>query len=508
MGEMDEIRPQLQKLRGGKYRVEAILGAGGFGITYRCTDASGRVCAVKEYMPEAIASRDAGSGEIVPEPDRQAAFLHGKKRFLEEAQLLMGMNEIPGVVHVEEAFEENNTAYYVMEYLEGRTLKQVMRALGGRLPYAAAVEAVVRAGTALDEIHSRAGIFHRDISPENIMIMPDGSVKIIDFGSAKAMAVSENQQFSVVLKPGFAPPEQYASNLSQGSFTDVYALAGTFYYAVSGKMIPVAPDRVMGTEYESLEKLVPECGRRASEAVDHALLLDARFRTQTMREFVEGIAPGSFGARQEAGRREPASEKKAAAEKMAAAEKRAAAEQRSVSPPEQAAAAAFPTQAGGRAAVQRTESVAVTQQPDVTAQRTAQGAVPHTAPHAVQGAGESGGPGIFARSRPCAWLRVRKGACAGQRFSIAPGRTVTVGRSGAKSEIRLGGHPEISGLHFKLLYAREKHCFYVIDQSVNGLYYRSVRLEKGRNYKVMPQDEIGVGSMNCVIVLEEGEGDD
>ena len=193
---------------------------------------------------------------------------------------------------------------------------------------------------------------------------------------------------------------------------------------------------------------------------------------------------------------------------MAAAEKRAAAEQRSVSPPEQAAAAAFPTQAGGRAAVQRTESVAVTQQPDVTAQRTAQGAVPHTAPHAVQGAGESGGPGIFARSRPCAWLRVRKGACAGQRFSIAPGRTVTVGRSGAKSEIRLGGHPEISGLHFKLLYAREKHCFYVIDQSVNGLYYRSVRLEKGRKYKVMPQDEIGVGSMNCVIVLEEGEGDD
>ena len=108
----------------------------------------------------------------------------------------------------------------------------------------------------------------------------------------------------------------------------------------------------------------------------------------------------------------------------------------------------------------------------------------------------------------CAWLRVQKGACAGQRFRVACGRTVTVGRSGAKSEIRLSGHPEISGLHFKLLYAREKHCFYVIDQSVNGLYYRSVRLEKGRKYRVMPGDEIGVGSMNCVIVLEEGGGDD
>lgn len=135
MGEKDEIRPQIGLLRNGRYRVEAILGAGGFGITYRCEDTgSGCVYAVKEYMPETIASRDMESGQIVPDPDRQAAFLHGKKRFLEEAQILMGMNGIPGVVHVEEAFEENNTAYYVMEYLEGRTLKQVMRALGGKLP--------------------------------------------------------------------------------------------------------------------------------------------------------------------------------------------------------------------------------------------------------------------------------------------------------------------------------------------------------------------------------------
>lgn len=456
MGEMDEIRPRLQKLRGGKYRVEAILGAGGFGITYRCTDtASGRVCAVKEYMPEAIASRDDRSGEILPEPERQEAFLHGKKRFLEEAQLLMGMSAIPGVVHVEEAFEENNTAYYVMEYLEGRTLKQVMRALGGRLPYAAALEAVVRAGTALEEIHSRAGIFHRDISPENIMIMPDGGVKIIDFGSAKAMAVSENQQFSVVLKPGFAPPEQYASNMSQGSFTDVYALAGTFYYAVSGKMIPVAPDRVMGTEYESLEKLVPECGRRASEAVDQALLLDVRFRTQTVREFLEGISPGSSGV--SAGIPSGASSGVLCG----------------VSP------GALSGVSAGAPSGARPESASAAPLPD---------RMPD-------------GPA-------CAWLRVQKGACAGQRFRVACGRTVTVGRSGAKSEIRLSGHPEISGLHFKLLYAREKHCFYVIDQSVNGLYYRSVRLEKGRKYRVMPRDEIGVGSMNCVIVLEEGGGDD
>ena len=419
MGEKDEIRPQIGLLRNGRYRVEAILGAGGFGITYRCEDTgSGCVYAVKEYMPEAIASRDMESGQIVPDPDRQAAFLHGKKRFLEEAQILMRMNGIPGVVHVEEAFEENNTAYYVMEYLEGRTLKQVMRALGGKLPYAAAVEAVVKAGLALDEIHSRAGIFHRDISPENIMIMPDGGVKIIDFGSAKAMAVSENQQFSVVLKPGFAPPEQYASNMSQGSFTDVYALAGTFYYAASGTMIPAAPDRVMGTEYESLEKLVPECGERASEAVDRALCLDARFRTQTIREFVEGIAPGGSRKNAEGERKQE--------------------------PVKEGAASGIPLSVTGQPA---------SFDDSHSAFRTT-----------LEMDGDS------RTAAPTAWLRVERGACAGQRFSVAAGRSVTVGRSGAKSEIRLSGHPEISGLHFKLLYAREKHCFYVIDQSVNGLY--------------------------------------
>lgn len=455
-GYKDEVRPPIEQLGGGRYRVEAILGAGGFGITYRCMDsASGRMYAVKEYMPEAIAARDAKTGWIVPELERRAAFLHGKKRFLEEAQILIRMSRIPSVVHVQEAFEENGTAYYVMEYLEGRTLKQVMRALGGKLPYAAAVEAVSKAGMALEEIHSRAGIFHRDISPENIMVMPDGDVKIIDFGSAKAMAVSENQQFSVVLKPGFAPPEQYASNMSQGSFTDVYALAGTFYYAASGRMIPPAPDRVMGAEYESLEKVVAECGRQASEAVDKALLLDARFRTQTMREFVEGIASGRM---------------------------------RSVSVPE------VPGEPE-----EKNESDVITCQ---------QEPLPEGLLRSRGGKEECPGQEPYHHAKaepaaPAAWLRVEKGACAGQRFAVAAGRTVTVGRSGTKSEIRLGGHPEISGLHFKLLYSMEKHCFYVIDQSVNGLYYRSVRLEKGRKYKVMPRDALGVGSMNCVIVLEE-----
>lgn len=421
---MEDIRAEIEQLKEGKYKVQSILGAGGFGITYRCTDMdSGKICAIKEYMPEAIAFRDARTGEIIPEDGRTNAFLHGKKRFLEEAEILMKMNHIPSVVHVWESFEENNTAYYVMEFLQGKTLKQVMRATGGKLPYQAACEAVVKAGNALDMIHRQAGIFHRDISPENIMVMPDSSVKIIDFGSAKAMAVSENQQFSVVLKPGFAPPEQYASNLSQGSFTDVYALAGTFYYVASGTMIPAAPDRLMGSAYERLDKLVPECSQETAAAVERALNLDQKFRTQTMSEFVQGIAQKS----------------------------------------------------------RKTEHV-----------------TPMSAEPPVSVRMQPKEPEIIS---PDAWVEVVRGACKGKIFPLEANVPVTVGRSSKKSQYVLEGHPEISGLHFQMMYAPQKAGFYVIDESVNGLYYQGVRLEKGKKYKIFPGDEIGIGSMQCVITV-------
>lgn len=426
---MDGIRPELESLKNGKYVVQSILGAGGFGITYQCLDVEkNTVCAIKEYMPEAIAGRDHRSGNIVPDAERQRAYLHGKKRFLEEAEILMRMNSISSVVHVWESFEENNTAYYVMEYLQGTTLKQVMRSMGGKLPYSVACEAVNKAGTALDAIHRQAGIFHRDISPENIMVMPDGEIKIIDFGSAKSMAVSENQQFSVVLKPGFAPPEQYASNLSQGSFTDVYALAGTFYYAASGKMIPVAPDRLMGATFEPLDRLVPECSHETAMAVEKALNLDAKFRTQTMSEFVQAIRM-----------------------------------------PETPSCAASENSADVKTAV---PVVTISQEPS---------------PEEML--------------EPEAWIEVIKGASTGRIFPVQPNIPVTVGRSSKKSQFVLEGHPEVSGLHFRLMYSPQKEAFYVIDESVNGLYYKGYRLEKGKKYKVLPGDQVGIGSMQCVITV-------
>lgn len=428
---MQRVKPEIDILAKGRYQVKEILGAGGFGITYQCLDTQqNKICAIKEYMPEAIAQRDKRTGEIVVNNDRKKAYLHGKKRFLEEAEILMKMNRIPYVVKVWNFFEENNTAYYVMEYLEGTTLKQLMRVMGGKLPYRAACEAIQKAGIALDMIHRQVGIFHRDISPENIMVMPDGSVRIIDFGSAKLMAVSENQQFSVVLKPGFAPPEQYASHLSQGSFTDVYALAGTFYYIASGKMIPVAPDRLMGVNYESLERLIPECSHETSVAVDKALHLDVKFRTQTVYEFLQGIPE----IRQDI--------KSNQTQDM----------HRTISIKEDVPS------------IPETENVVKTVQPE-------------------------------------AWIEIVKGTGVGRIYPLIPNQPTSVGRLEKKSQIVLEGHPEISGLHFYIMYVPEKSGFYVIDESINGMYYKGIRLDKGKKYKVLPKDILGVGSTKCMITV-------
>lgn len=418
---MDAKMPTVKYLKKGTYQVLDILGVGGFGTTYRCVDRrSGRTCAIKEYMPESIASRNANTGMIVPETSKTQAFLHGKKRFLEEADILLKMNHIPSVVHVWEIFQENNTAYYVMEYLEGKTLRQLMRAMGGKLSYAISVEVITKVGEALDMVHRQAKIFHRDISPENIMVLLDGTVKIIDFGSAKSTSIAENQHFSVILKHGFAPPEQYASNMSQGSFTDVYALAGTFYCIASGQMIPSAPDRIMGAAYEKLYKLVPECSEQTSAAVDQALQLDAKYRTQTMWEFIRGIKAG-------------------VTEKPL--KNRVPLQQKVLKP-----------------------EVAKTQ--DVTA-----------------------------------WIEVTKGSCTGSIFPLEPNVKVVVGRSAAKSQYTITGHPEVSGSHFTIWYAPEKAGFYIIDESTNGLYYKGIRLKKGAKYKILPGDQVGIGSMQCMITV-------
>ncbi len=177
--------------------------------------------------------------------NKRAIFLHARKRFMDEAMTLKRLAYIPQVVKITDYFYENNSAYFVMEFLRGRTLRQLV-GQEGPLPLDRALYIIQSAGSALERIHTDIGIFHRDISPENIMLCDGGSVKLIDFGSAKDLSRRTNQQFTIVLKAGYAPPEQYSATTPQGRCSDVYALAGTLYYLLTRSNIPDAPSRISG----------------------------------------------------------------------------------------------------------------------------------------------------------------------------------------------------------------------------------------------------------------------
>ncbi len=275
----------------GRYLVGRVLGSGGFGITYKAYDlASQEVCALKEFVPRGLVNRFDGQSQLyVTSRENESDFEHGKERFMEEARILKKLEGIPEVVTVKDYFEENNTVYFVMDYIRGVNLIQLMKVYGGAIPAKEASEIICRVGNCLEQAHTRGHIFHRDISPDNIMITQDGGIKLIDFGNAKYLVSSQNKTMSPVLKHGYAPPEQYSSSGNQGSFTDVYALAATFYHIVTGTRLKPSPDRWGDDNYVPLEEQIPEIPKKCSDAVSRALILNSRQRTQGMGEFVRGM---------------------------------------------------------------------------------------------------------------------------------------------------------------------------------------------------------------------------
>ncbi len=286
--------PVFTTLMNGRFLIGRVLGAGGFGITYKAYDnATKKIVAVKEYAPLNIGYREPGSTYMQEVgSDKRKVYLHCKKRFYEEAKSIYQCRGIPEIVSIETYFEENNTAYFVMEYIGDNNLRRLMKAYGNRIPLPIAARVTGKIGRGLERVHRDVGIFHRDISPENIMLgSDDKTVKLIDFGSAKFIAKGETEVQSgltVVLKPGYAPPEQYYSNGKQGPFTDVYALAATFYYIVSGQMIADAPKRSLGADpyIPLIDMGIEGMTKEISDAVDRALELDYSKRTRSVQEFV------------------------------------------------------------------------------------------------------------------------------------------------------------------------------------------------------------------------------
>ena len=277
----------------GRYTVEGVLGQGGFGITYLGMDElHKKKVAIKEFFPQGIVTRnieyeDTVTVTLVGEKEN---YDKGKERFLKEAQTMAMFSKDKGIVKALDFFEINNTAYIVMEYLEGVTLKQYLRE-NKRIDAEDLVELLVPLIEALDEIHSQ-GLIHRDISPDNIMVLPDGRIKLMDFGAARDYTEFGEKSLSIVLKPGYAPPEQYQTHGVQGPWTDIYALCATMYKCITGENPPDAIDRLVDDHLKKISAFGIPVLPQIEEAIIKGMSVAVNDRYQNVGDFCEDLYGG------------------------------------------------------------------------------------------------------------------------------------------------------------------------------------------------------------------------
>jgi len=292
------LRPRT--VLGGCYVVGKVIGEGGFGITYLAWDTRRSIkVAIKEYFPKGYVNRDHTDGVSVysERGERGAFYKRGLQKFVEESQRLAHFYNQPGIVGATDMLSENNTAYLVMEYIEGATLKTVLDSMGGYIDEAFVLEMMKPLIMSLGVLH-RAGILHRDIAPDNIMIQPNGKVKLLDFGAAKE-ADTAGQSTMAVLKHGYSPEEQYGDNrLRQGTWTDVYALCATIYRAIEGEVPPDALERLRSDSFKGFSKPVSE-GTRI--AVNKGLAVSPENRWRSMEQLFAALYPQPQNAGESAG---------------------------------------------------------------------------------------------------------------------------------------------------------------------------------------------------------------
>jgi len=229
----------------GKYLVGRVLGQGGFGITYIGWDIpANKKRAIKEYFPSDSVTRQGDRYTVMPHSSQGVPqlFAQGRDKFYSEAQNLARFDQAPDIVNVTDFFQENGTAYIVMEFIEGRTLKDYLTSLGRPLELADTLALLAPVARSLELVHA-AGLIHRDVSPDNIMLTADGTAKLLDFGAARGFSLQGARTNTVNVKMGYAPDEQYRTHGNQGPWTDVYALAATIYRAVTGVVPTQAIDR-------------------------------------------------------------------------------------------------------------------------------------------------------------------------------------------------------------------------------------------------------------------------
>lgn len=272
---------------GGRYELGRVIGEGGFGITYAAYDKTlGSRCAVKEYFPRVLSSRMADT-EIKTFSDTVADYSNGLKRFKKEASELAKFDGIRNIVNVKNYISENNTGYIIMNFVEGISLKEYLENNGAKLTPERTFTLIAPIISALNKIE-KEGIIHRDISPDNLILRSDNELVLIDFGSAREYKTDKSM--TVILKHGYAPPEQYSSEGTQGPWTDIYALCATIYKMLTGTVPPDAMDRLCGKDkLIPISKLGVKISKQRERAIMKGLSVNAAERFASANELYDAL---------------------------------------------------------------------------------------------------------------------------------------------------------------------------------------------------------------------------
>lgn len=274
----------------GRYVIERVIGQGGFGITYYARhEMLMHVYAIKEFYISGYNTRDTVHNTVSLQGMKEDMYDKYKQRFVEEARTVVSLDH-PNIVKVVDIFEENNTAYMVMPFVEGTSLQKLVEKNGGRLPYELTVNYMGQLSAAVGYIHSKH-ILHRDIKPDNVLITPDNRVILIDFGSAREFVNDKTQRQTSILTHGYAPPEQYSSVSRKGNYTDIYALGGVYYFCLTGEVPAEATTRLLeaGEGHDPLVEpkvLNPGVSDSVNRTIVKAMALKPENRYQTVAEFM------------------------------------------------------------------------------------------------------------------------------------------------------------------------------------------------------------------------------
>ena len=282
-----------------EYKIEKVLGAGGFGITYLARDTNlNYLVVIKEFLPQDMATRDQSRINVTPFTKDTQSYSHLLIRFSEEAQLLAKMRH-PNIVKVTRFFKANNTAYFVMEYAEGETLKDYLKR-NNTLKEEEILSIMMPILEGAKYVHEQ-GFLHRDIAPDNIYLTKNGMPILIDFGAARDAIAEESKNISSIVKEGYSSPEQYTINNKQNASSDIYALGAVFYRLITGKVPTNAPQRqtaILNDDVDPIGDISKEYDGKYSpqllHAVKKALNIRATDRFPSVSEFQNALTGASI----------------------------------------------------------------------------------------------------------------------------------------------------------------------------------------------------------------------